>query len=163
MISLISIIKQNRKGREADMKMFLGDTPVKSLNIHHFEMDTNDATMFASDLQAGVTAYARGQKIVGTGKCFEFASYGSLRTNTPTPVPSNINTIQIGCVEYPVQTAITIADSHTVDFSTEKILGNIIINNVAHPISVTMSDNMLTVSCSNTIYLEIFYGKDNYV
>lgn len=145
------------------MKMIYNGTPMKSLNVHHFEVSTNDATLVPSDMQTGVTAYAKGKKITGTGKCFEFASYGSLRTNTPTPVPSNINTIQIGCVDYPVQTNIAIADSHTVDFSTEKVLGNVIINNVAYPISVTMSNNMLTVSCSNTIYLEIFYGKDNYV
>ena len=32
------------------MKMYLGKTPIKGLNVKHFEMDTNDCDMIASDM-----------------------------------------------------------------------------------------------------------------
>ena len=82
------------------MKMFYGNTPVKSLNIRHYEMNTNDCDMIASDLQAGKKAVATGQKITGTGKSFEFASYGGWMTNLPLAIPSMINAIQIGSNNY---------------------------------------------------------------
>lgn len=81
--------------------MIYGGVPVNSMKISYYEMDTNDCDMIASDLQAGKTAVARGQKITGTGKSFEFATYGYITTNIPTPIPTNINVIHLGCMEYP--------------------------------------------------------------
>lgn len=49
------------------MKLCLGNTPVKSLNIRKLDVDTNDATIVASDMQSGTVAYAKGQKVTGTG------------------------------------------------------------------------------------------------
>lgn len=49
------------------MKLCLGSTPVKSLNIRKLDVDTNDATIVASDMQSGSIAYAKGQKVTGTG------------------------------------------------------------------------------------------------
>lgn len=46
------------------MKMYYGGTPIKSLNVKHYEMSTSDATVQPSDLQSGVTCYARGQKLL---------------------------------------------------------------------------------------------------
>lgn len=49
------------------MKLCLGSTSVKSLNIRKLDVDTNDATVVASDMQSGSIAYAKGQKVTGTG------------------------------------------------------------------------------------------------
>lgn len=49
------------------MKLCLGSTPVKSLNIRKLDVDTNDATIVASDMQSGSIAYAKGQKVTGMG------------------------------------------------------------------------------------------------
>lgn len=49
------------------MKCYLGISPVKSLDIRKLDVDTNDATVVASDMQSGSIAYAKGQKVTGTG------------------------------------------------------------------------------------------------
>lgn len=40
------------------------------------EPSTYDADITPENMQRGMTAYAQGKKVVGTGKCFAFASYG---------------------------------------------------------------------------------------
>lgn len=145
------------------MKMFLGNTPMKNLNIHHYEIPTNDCDMVASDLQAGKTAVARGQKITGTGKSFEFAFYGQLRTNMMVPLPTIINVIEIGSSTHPIQMSIDMNNMKQIDFSTEQIIGTVIVNETTTPITVVVENNMLTVGCSESINLQVFYGKDNYV
>lgn len=47
------------------MKCYLGISPVKSLNIHKLDVDTNDATIVASDMQSGSVVYAKGQMVTG--------------------------------------------------------------------------------------------------
>lgn len=136
-----------------------GKTPLNSRMI----TNTDDATMVPSDLQAGVTAYARGLKIEGTGKSFEFALYGQLRTNTPIPIPTNINIIHVSSLDYPIQLSIALSDMKNVDFSTSATVGSITINDTISSITVSVVNNMLTVTCSDDIYLQVFYGKDNYV
>lgn len=145
------------------MKMLLGNTPVKSLNVHHFDMDTNDATMFASDLQAGVTAYARGQKITGTGRCFEFANYGVMETNLPDYIPTQINVIEIASLDCPIKNLIALNNMRNVDFSVEQTIGIAVIDGVEYPITVKCNGNIMTLNCEKTITLQSFYGKDNYV
>lgn len=145
------------------MKMFYGNTPIKSLNIKHFEMDTNSATVKSSDLQSGVICYGRGQKITGTGKCFEFASYGKCKTNLPVVVPTIINTIQIGSLDYPVKTIISMYDATFLDFSTSQKIAEVTIDGAVYPLTVSVQHGMLTVSCDHTIDIQLFYGKDNYV
>ena len=145
------------------MKMFLGNTPVNSLNVHHFEMNTNDATVFASDLQAGVTCYARGQKITGTGKCFEFATYGSIQTNMAEYIPSPINVIEVASLDYPIKNFIALNKMESTDFSTEQTIGIVLVDNVEYPITVSIDGYFLTLNCEKTITLQVFLGKDNYV
>lgn len=145
------------------MKMFLGEVPIQSLNVHHFEMNTNDATVVSSDLQAGVTCYARGQKITGTGKSFEFAQYGNVETNFPLVIPNIVNIIEIASTAYPVKSAVALSAIKNMDFSTPQTIGYIIIDNVENPITATIDGNILTLSCSQTITLQVFYGKDNYI
>lgn len=144
------------------MKLMYGNVPVKALNINYFEQDTNDCDMIASDLQAGKTAVARGQKIVGTGKSFEFASYGSFATNNLDYVPTNINVIHIFSLTSPFQLAISLNDMKHCDFSVPTEVGNIFVDGISYPIYVSVNDNLISITCEQTIELEVFYGKDNY-
>jgi hypothetical protein len=41
------------------------------------EPSSYDADITPENMQRGMTAYAQGKKVVGTGKAFEFAEYGS--------------------------------------------------------------------------------------
>lgn len=145
------------------MKMFYGNTPVNSLNVRHYEMDTNSATMIPSDLQAGVTAFAKGKKVTGTGKAFEFASYGTMETNKSKILPSTINVIEISSLTNPVQLIIALSDMKNVDFSSVQTVGNVIVDNISYPLNVQVVDNKLTILCDKSVFLEVFYGKDNYI
>ena len=143
--------------------MIYNGTPVKSLNVHHFEMNTNDCDMVASDLQAGKTAVARGQKITGTGKCFSFASYGTLRTNYSEIIPTYVNTVFISGVDYPVRMTALMIDIIHYDFSTAREIAEVIIDGVTYPISVCAKDGELLISCEKNIDIELFFGKDEYI
>lgn len=145
------------------MKLCLGSTPIKSLNIRKLDVDTNDATIVASDMQSGYIAYAKGQKVTGTGKAFAFASYGNHPTNTAIPVPSVINAIEISSLEYPVQMLVALSDMKDVDFTTENTVANAVIGGVTYPITAQVADGNLTLGCSQTLNLEVFFGKDEHV
>lgn len=145
------------------MKMMYGNVPIKSLNIKHFEVDTNDCDMIASDLQAGKMAVARGKKIIGTGKSFEFASYGMMETNKSKILPSSINVIEIACLTNPIQHTIALSNMKNVNFSSLQTVGSVIVDNVNYPINVQVISNKLTISCEKSLSLQVFYGKDNYV
>lgn len=146
------------------MKMIYGNVPVKNLHITKHDVSTNDATMVASDLQVGVTAYARGVKVIGTGKCFEFAFYGRLRSNDSLIIPINeINIIHISSLDYPVQSTVKLVDMQYLDFSIEQAIGNIVFNGLEYPIYASVQNNELHISCDIDAYFEIFFGKDNYV
>lgn len=144
-------------------KIYYGSrTPINSLNIKHYEVSTNDATMRASDLQSGVTAYARGQKIVGTGKSFEFAFYGRIETNQSYYIPHDINVIEIASVDYPIQLKVALVDMKNMDFSVAQSICNVIVDGVAYEVILATNNNILTLTCDQKIYLQVFYGKDNY-
>ena len=145
------------------MKMFLGNTPVNSLNVHHFEMNTNDATVFASDLQAGVTCYARGQKITGTGKCFSFAFYGGCNSNDIIPIPVNaINTVLISSASHTVNMSRTTLELQRLDFSLPQEVAFANVDGVNYPITIQVSSNMITITCNKVLTLEVLFGKDEY-
>lgn len=140
-----------------------GGTPINSMKVHSYELDTNSATVQPSDMQAGVTCFARGKKITGTGKSFEFANYGQLKTNASRYVPSNVNVIELASTVYPIKlsTELTLLDN--LDFSTEQKIAQVIIDNIEYDLFVSVKSNILKVSCEKTFDLQVFYGKDNYV
>lgn len=146
------------------MKMMYNGTPIKSLNVKHFEVSTNDATLIESDMQAGVTAYARGKKIIGTGKAFSFALYGGCSSNAMIPIPvENINTVSISCTTYPVRMITSIEGLRSIDFSTEQTVAMMTVDNVDYPVSISVLHNMITITCDKTATLEVVFGKDEYV
>lgn len=145
------------------MKMIYGGVPVNSLKVKHYELDTNSATMIPSDLQAGVTAFAKGKKVTGTGKSFEFAQYGKAKTNFPLIISNSINVIEVASVEYPIRHTIALSDMKNIDFSVNQSVANVTIDSVEYPIITTIANGILTLQCEQTINIQVFYGKDNYV
>lgn len=145
------------------MRMIYGNTPVKTMNVRHFEINTNDCSIVPSDLQAGVTCFAKGQKMTGTGKAFEFANYGTLQTNLPRYVPSSINIIEVCSTEHPVKLLSPLNNMWNADFSTDITVAVVVIDGVEYDLSVSVKSNLLTIKCDKTISLEVFLGKDNYI
>lgn len=145
------------------MKMFYGKTPIQSMNIKHYEVSTQDCTAIPSDLQSGVTCVSKGKKITGTGKSFEFASYGKIDTNLSLFSPSIINVVEIASVAYPVKLSVALGEMKNIDFSTKQTIGYVVIDNVEYPITVQVNGLVLTFICEKTIELQYFCGKDNYV
>lgn len=146
------------------MKMMYNGTQIKSLNVNHYEMSTQDATLKESDMQTGVTAYARGRKITGTGKAFSFALYGGCNSNDIIPIPvESINTVSISCTTYPVRMTTPIEDLRFIDFSTAKTVAIMTVNGIDYPISISVLNNMITITCDKTATLQVVFGKDEYV
>lgn len=146
------------------MKMIYGGVPVNSLKVKHYEMNTNDCDMVASDLQTGKTAVARGQKITGTGKSFEFAYYGQIESNDEQFIPTDtINVIQISSLIYPVKFTAALNNMKALDFSVGQVVGSVVIDSIDYPLTIISNNNTLVIECGQTIPLEVFYGKDNYV
>ncbi len=142
------------------MKMYLGDTAVKGVMLH---TDSDDATLKASDLQSGVTAYAKGQKVTGSGKSFEFASYGDISSNIAMPIPvSDINTVIVSAVNYPIRMSKSALELQALDFSVAQEVAIVTVNGTEYPIKIKAASNMITISCGQTIQLQLMFGKDNY-
>lgn len=145
------------------MKMIYNGTPIESMKLKHYEVDTNSATVQPSDLQAGITCFAKGKKMTGTGKSFEFAYYGMFIVNFPIEVPSNINVIEVASLTHPIKITIALNDMKNKDFSTTQQIAIVVDNGVEYPITVNVQDGILTLNCDIDLDLQMFYGKDNYV
>ena len=144
------------------MKMYLDGKSVNSLHIIKHDIDTNNCTMIPSDLQAGVTCFARGQKVTGTGKSFEFANYGQLTTNSSRYVPTNINVIQVTSIEYPIKLNMDFETIKGSDFANEQVIATVITDDGEYDLVATIQSNIMRITCDKTFRLQIFYGKDNY-
>lgn len=144
------------------MKMIYGGVPVESLKVKHYELNTNGATVVNSAVQAGLTYYANGKKEVGTGKSFEFANYGRMKTNAQVFIPTLINVVEIASTEHPIKSFIGFDEMTSVDFSLERTIGLVVVDNVEYPINIRINGNILTFSCEKSVTIEFFYGRDNY-
>lgn len=144
------------------MKMFFNGTPINSMNAHCLEIPTDDATVQPSDVQAGITYYARGTKGVGTGKSFEFAYYGTTTTNIQEFIPTLINVVEITGLDYPVKSTIALSNMKNIDFTKEQTIAIAVVDNVEYPITIKIDGYILTFNCEKTIRLSFFYGRDNY-
>ena len=143
------------------MKLCIGSSQVNSLMLH---TDSDDATLKSTDLQSGVTAYAKGQKVTGSGKAFSFAFYGGCESNTIIPIPVEaVNTVSVSSAGHPVKMAKPILDVRGYDFSTAKQVATVAVNGTDYPITVKVASRMITVSCDQTVTLQVLFGKDEYV
>lgn len=133
------------------------------MKVKHYELSTQDATMKASDLQAGITAYAKGKKVTGTGKSFEFARYGYVTTNVSTYVPTDINIVEVSSSEYPIKITLNLSSMKDIDFSNEQQIAKVIINGTEYNLIISVESNRMLISCDENVRLQAFYGKDNYV
>ena len=145
------------------MKMIYGGVPYNTLKLKYFEVPTNDATCEPTAVQAGLTYYANGRKQVGTGKSFEFANYGDYTTNRNKYVPTNINIIQVSSAEYPIKVNMALLSMKNVDFTKEQNIAAVVIDGVEHDLIVSVQSNMMKIACDQTVQLQVFYGKDNYI
>lgn len=145
------------------MKMIYGGTPVNSMKVRHYEVNTNGATTVPSAVQAGLTYFANGRQEVGTGKSFSFASYGRWATNEPDFIFTDINTVQIGSMDYPVRMKISMYESHSCDFSTPQEVAEVVIDGVTYPMTVSVQNGEFLVACEKTIDIQLFIGKDEYI
>lgn len=143
------------------MQIALGDNKIKALMIHN---DTSDATLKASDMQAGVTGYANGQKITGTGKAFVFALYGPLSSNEMIPLPvDTINTIGIGSAVNPVKMVAAIDILRDYDFSNDTQVATVTVSGTDYPITLRIAGGIATFECSQNVKLQVLIGKDEYI
>lgn len=145
------------------MKMFYGNIPINSMRVIKHDVSTNDADVIASDLQAGKTCYARGKKITGTGKSFEFAQYGTTHLNFPIVIPNNINVIEFASAEYPLMMAFTMDETKNIDFTSEQTVAKVMIDNEEYIVTLAINNNIMTISCDKNISLDVFFGRDCYV
>ena len=146
------------------MKMYLGGTPLKSMNIRHYEMDTNSATITPSDMQAGTTCFAKGQKLTGTGKAFEFATYGKFPVNSSVPIPTtDINTILVSSTDGAVKMVDGINNLRNLDFSTAQEIGKIILDGAEYSLTVQIINNRITFGCTQSVSVQAMIGKDNFI
>lgn len=144
------------------MKMYLGNIPINFLNVTKTDVSTNDATLQASDLQSGITAYAKGKKVTGTGKSFEFANYGHLDTNLSRYVPTDINVIQVTSTEYPIKSNMDFETIKGGDFTNGQTVATVTVNGNEYDLIMSIQSNIMMISCDESVRLQIFYGKDNY-
>lgn len=143
------------------MKLMLGGTPVKKMMVHN---DTMDATMVASDLQAGVTAYANGRKVTGTGKAFSFATYGRFIANVGTPIPtSDINTIVMSSTDGAVKMINSIQNMRDLDYSVAKEVAKIMLDGVEYPLTILIANNRITFGCAKSVSIQAMIGKDEFI
>jgi hypothetical protein len=133
------------------------------MNIHSYELSTNDCTAIPSDLQAGVTCVAKGKKITGTGKSFSFATYGGWLTNESDFVSTVINTVLIGSVDYPVIMTVPMNEMRFYDFSSPQKVADVVVDGVTYPITLSVQDGEFLVTCEKTINIQLFIGKDEYI
>ena len=137
-----------------------GGTPIKKTMIHN---DTQDATIQPACMQVGEIGYARGQKIVGTGKAFAYSFYGGIITNIPYSIQHRINTVIISSSLYPMKMNMGIMEIQNRENISNLTVGVISINGNDYPITLNINDNSFTFYCEKTIELQGFCGKDEYI
>ena len=74
-----------------------------------------------------------------------------------------INVIEIASTTCPIRTSLVLSEMKNTDFSLPQIIGNAVVDGVEYPITTTISQGILTLSCEKSVTLQVFYGKDNYV
>ena len=78
-------------------------------------------------------------------------------------VPNTINVIEIASLDYSIKSSIPFNNMGNIDFSVSQIIGYVNIDGFDCEITVKVENNFFTITCSNTIDLEVFYGRDRYL
>ena len=135
------------------------------------EPSSYDADITPENMQRGMSAYAKGKKVIGTGKCFEFAEYGLYRVKKldngyygiAIELGEGANTFFIvptGKGDIVVQTANGIEVGNEPEKIGENTTseGDVLVSYVEGQVMV-----YITKITSTSTTLRVFIGKDNEV
>lgn len=138
------------------------------------EPSTYDADITPVDMQRGKTAYVKGEKLTGTGRCFESAVYGSGKVQLLQDENGNdtyglsiLTTIKPNIIFLSsTETGdIILQTAHIVNLENDipTVIG--VNHSASGDVTVTYDNNRLKVylgdTKNNTTRLRYFLGKDN--
>lgn len=140
------------------------------------EPSTYDADITPENMQHGMTAYAQGKKVVGTGKCFEYAVYGARQLQSLKDEDGNnrygfsIYAVTEPNIIFLASTEngdIVLQSSHIVDLADNAVAVVGINHTSSGEVTASYSDNRLKIILGNTenqsTRLRYFFGKDNMI
>lgn len=157
------------------MPYYIGNKKIKKIGVLT-EPNSYQTTITPADMQMGMTAVSKGKVITGTGKAFEFASYGSRvispiidkngieRQGTPFDYDSTTNVIFVAPT---MDGNVILQDQYLVNLSenTETIIASD--NTTGGDLRVYYDGERLiiylTQPTDELTILRFFIGKDNHI
>jgi len=154
-----------------------GDKRFKGIGVTNgIGLDTSDADITPADMQNGRMGYANGQKVIGTGKCFEKAGYGQRKIKLITDENGN-KKYGISILTKTIPNIIFVSSTNIGDIVLQENFVFSLIENERQKIGVDYITSGEISAYHNGSFLNIyfenientetklmyFYGKDNYI